>query len=246
MDGMPCIAVVGAHTSLDVTTVGELRATLDRLVANGCRRMYISLAGVQVIDSAGLGLILSQLRRMKALGGQLSLTDVEPEVYRSLVRLRMVDFLPVMQAGDFCEITELDPTIQPMWKTTFRASAQALCDARHRVNHLLERVPLSHERAFDLGLAVGEALGNAVDHTHEGGVLITATAYGDRVVVEVTDCGCGFLPATVPEHIDPASERGRGLRLMRLLADSVSISHKRAGAGMVVRLVKLYDCADGA
>ena len=36
-----------------------------------------------------------------------------------------------------------------------------------------------------------------------------------------------------------AVERGRGIKLMRLLADSVSIHLKRSGQGTVVRLVKL-------
>ena len=90
-------------------------------------------------------------------------------------------------------------------------------------------------------LACGEALGNAVDHTCEGGVLVTVAAYPDRACVEVSDCGRGFQ---IPDDEEPPetgafAERGRGIRLMRLLADSVSISLKQGGGGTVVRLVKL-------
>ena len=65
--------------------------------------------------------------------------------------------------------------------------------------------------------------------------------YPDRVVVEVSDCGCGFEVADDEElsETGPFAERGRGIRLMRLLADAVSISYKSAGEGTVVRLVKL-------
>ena len=87
-------------------------------------------------------------------------------------------------------------------------------------------------------LAVGEALGNAVDHTCEGGVLATVSAYPDRAIVEVTDCGQGFIPEDDEPDVPLCAERGRGIKLMRLLADSLVISQKPTG-GTVVRLVKL-------
>ena len=62
----------------------------------------------------------------------------------------------------------------------------------------------------------------------------------------MTDCGCGFELAgdEEPPETGPCAERGRGIRLMRLLADSVSIAHKSSGEGTVVRLVKLFGTAD--
>ena len=68
--------------------------------------------------------------------------------------------------------------------------------------------------------------------------------YPDRVVVEVTDCGEGFEPAgegCAGEVGDAGAtlERGRGIKLMRMLADSVEIGPKTSGEGTVVRLVKL-------
>ena len=72
-------------------------------------------------------------------------------------------------------------------------------------------------------------------------MLVTVAAYPDRVVIEVSDCGCGFEVADDEELPETGAfaERGRGIRLMRLLVDSVSISLKRTGEGTVVRLVKL-------
>ena len=61
--------------------------------------------------------------------------------------------------------------------------------------------------------------------------------------MEVSGCGCGFELADgdEPPEAAPEDERGRGIRLMRMLADSVSITRKRTGEGTVVRLVKLLD-----
>jgi anti-sigma regulatory factor (Ser/Thr protein kinase) len=102
-------------------------------------------------------------------------------------------------------------------------------------------MPFSEDEIFDMTLACGEALGNAVDHTCATGVLATVTAYDDRIEVDVADCGEGFeLGANEePPETGPGAERGRGIRLMRLLTDAVSITRKPSGKGTVARLVKL-------
>ena len=69
-------------------------------------------------------------------------------------------------------------------------------------------------------------------------MLASVAAYVDRVVVEVSDCGEGFSPKDV-RPADSFAERGRGIALMRLLADAVSIAPKPSGTGTVVRIVKL-------
>ena len=110
---------------------------------------------------------------------------------------------------------------------------------------LLSSLPFSPDGVFDMTLASGEALGNAVDHTCGGGVLVTVAAYPDRAIVDVADCGAGFSLGADEEAPEVAAdaERGRGIRLMRLLADSVSIEQKSTGEGTVVRLVKLFDAS---
>lgn len=235
------IALVPVEGDLDVTTVPAVRRRIERLVTAGCRRVFVNMADVGYVDSAGLGLILTELRRMRSLGGLLSLINVSDQVYLALRRMRMLDYMPVRRAHANSRVTSLDPSVLPLWRMTFRADEGGLSEARERVGELLESMPFSADEVFDMKLACGEALGNAIDHTCEGGVLVTVAAYPDRALVEVSDCGCGFevgdgedLPET-----GPFAERGRGIRLMRLLADSVSISLKRTGEGTVVRLVKL-------
>ena len=67
---------------------------------------------------------------------------------------------------------------------------------------------------------------------------MTIAAYADRVVVDVRDCGCGFEIA--PNEEPPKSrERGRGIRLMRMLVDSVEVRRRTDAPGTRVRLIKL-------
>lgn len=236
------IAQVSIEGDLDVRAVPEVRRWVDGLIDSGCRRIVLNMANADYADSAGFGLILQEMRRMREVGGLLSLTNVSDRVYRALNLMRMVDLVPISRLGSSKEVPELPAAALPEWRTTFRVDSAKLETARRRLEGLLDGLPLSDNDVFDLNLASGEAVGNAVDHTDEDGVLVTVAAYADRVVVDVADRGEGFTAPQGSEEApgDPCAERGRGIKLMRLLADSVTISPKSTGEGTVVRLVKMF------
>ena len=234
------IVLVPIWGDLCVRTAPALRATLNRLVQQGSRRIIINMAGVPYVDSAGMAVLFSTIRKMRESGGLLSLINVSPNVMRSLKIARLVDLVPVSALGARREVYELDPSVQPLWRTSLPVDADDLHAARARIEQLADRLPFSHDAVFDITLAVGEALGNAADHTCGEGILATVSAYPDRMVVEVTDCGDGFSVSDANELPKSADEeRGRGIKLMQLLVDSVSIQNRSSGTGTVVRLVKL-------
>lgn len=243
------ILVIPVEGDLDVSCVARLRPYIDERIAGGCRRVILNMAQASYVDSLGMSLIFSEARRLRELGGLLSLVNVSAPVYRSLVICRLVDFVPVTGAGPKPPIPALDPTVRPLWHGTMRVDPSRLSMARGRVEQLLTQTGLTPDEVFDMTLAGGEALGNAIDHTSAEGVLLTVSVYADRVVVEVADCGDGFDPTRSGDGAEDAAdlsdetsgdlERGRGIKLMRMLADSVEIGRKANGAGTVVRLVKL-------
>ncbi len=236
------ISLVPVSGDISVRTVPALRNVIERLIASGSRRIVLNMAAVPYVDSSGMAFIFGAVRRMRENGGLLSLVDVTPDVLRSLRIARLVDLIPVSSIGEHDDVPELDPSVLPLWRTTLPVSGDDLQAARTRVAELAHKLPFSNDEVFDITLAVGEALGNAADHTCGDGILATVSAYPDRMVVEVTDCGDGFEKS--PEQMiesqsmrDP--ERGRGILLMRLLVDSVRIEPRPGGSGTLVRLVKL-------
>lgn len=239
MDQRPDIALVPVEHDLDVTTVPALRAAVDRLIDNGCRRVILNMTGATYVDSAGMALLLVEIRRMRKLGGLLSLVNVSDEVLRILRRARLVDFAPVSGRRKRESVTPLAADALPLWRTAVPIDAHDLAATRAQVSRLLSHSPLSPDEVFDTTLAVGEAMGNAVDHTSGAEALVSVSGYEDRVVVDVCDNGPGFDPRKVSEPCDRYAERGRGIALMRLLADSVSITPRASGEGMLVRIVKI-------
>lgn len=234
------IALVPVDGDLDVTTVASVRRTLDTLIAAGCRRIVLNLASTDYVDSAGMGLIVGSARKMRQKGGLLSLENASQRVLRMLSIARIVDFVPVSERGRRAQVPSLDPGTLPLWRTTLRVDPNNLAATRRHVGALIDRMPFSPDEAFDLALAVGEAMGNAVDHAG-GFSLVDVACYRDRAVVEVSDCGSGFDCAQAGKPASEGAERGRGIALMRLLADSVTIAPKASGVGTCVRIVKLID-----
>ena len=159
MDQPTDIALVPVQEDLDVTTVDGLRTTLDALIRRGCRRVILNMAGVTYIDSAGMALVLAEIRRMREAGGLLSLTNVSDTVLAILKRARVVDFVPVSAARSTqAQIADVDPTAQPIWRGVVPIDGKSLAQTRAMVSQLLERAPLSPDERFDASLAAGEAV----------------------------------------------------------------------------------------
>ncbi|MGI5245177.1 ATP-binding protein [Dactylosporangium sp. CA-139066] len=90
----------------------------------------------------------------------------------------------------------------------------------------------------DIGLAVGEACANAVQHADSGADYeVTVTIHEDRCVIDVVDDGTGMESADLPDA-PPDAETGRGLKIIHALADMVEL-RRRQPRGMVLRIVKL-------
>ncbi|MGL5825747.1 MAG: STAS domain-containing protein [Nocardioides sp.] len=65
--------VVEVSGEIDVYTAPKLRDKLAELVANGNYHLVIDLAGVEFLDSTGLGVLVGGLKKVRAQDGSLSL-----------------------------------------------------------------------------------------------------------------------------------------------------------------------------
>lgn len=234
------IAVIAPTHDIDLATVPALRTQVDALIDQGARRVVINCQNVTFIDSTGLAFLLTRARALLARDGMLSLVGASAQVMRFLQIARLVDVLRVAPL-DRPPIPVLAPDASPIWSKSIsvRPGVEHLGYYRHRVSELLDGVLLGRDERFDTALAVGEALSNAYDHACDArGCTMTVAAYHDRVVIEVNDCGCGY-EISDGEEPPESRERGRGIRLMRMLVDSVDVRRRPDARGTQVRLIKL-------
>ena len=80
------VRVVVLTGALDALAAGEVRSELGGLVKQGVTRLAIDLAGVNRIDSTGLGALVTTLKAARDRGGELVLAGLTPPV-RAVVEL---------------------------------------------------------------------------------------------------------------------------------------------------------------
>jgi anti-sigma regulatory factor (Ser/Thr protein kinase) len=118
------------------------------------------------------------------------------------------------------------------------ACAPSLTRGRDAVRGALRADGWCGEPAERIVLALSEALANAIEHGSPAGaaVEVQVSASAHRVLVSVTDAGRSDSATPVgPRPIaPPSSPHGRGLAIMRALADAMEV--RPLGAGTRVRL----------
>jgi anti-sigma B factor antagonist len=78
--------------SLDAVSTPELRPTIDALVAEKRTRVTVNLAALRLIDSSGVGAIVSLYKRLRAQGGDVTVVGLkdQPLAIFRLLRLDRV------------------------------------------------------------------------------------------------------------------------------------------------------------
>lgn len=124
------------------------------------------------------------------------------------------------------------PTDPPALRLQVGAASD-LADARRQVTRWAQDIGLGSDATIDLTIAAHEAMENALQHAYPrtgGPVTLTAQRADEEVVVvEVSDEGV-WRPAPA----DPGW-RGRGLMVMRQLADQIQLSRRRRGTTVRLR-----------
>jgi anti-anti-sigma factor len=97
----------GCHVALrgrlDVRTVGDLRMTLHRLIANGSTPVLLDLGEAHVGDATGFGLIVECQRRARRAGRPMRIVAADDRTRRLLRRAKLHSLLstvPVAAADE--------------------------------------------------------------------------------------------------------------------------------------------------
>jgi anti-anti-sigma factor len=243
----PRACVVRLSGDIDMSMVPELRTSLDEALSGGCNNVVLDLTEVVYADSSALGLLVWLDHKLRPIGGRLVLAGASSDVARILELSGLVTVAAsiamsddVGTALDGLELPEV-PT-ETLWtqRVNLIADVDKLASVREQVCEILAPLEFADSALFDIKVALGEALANAVRHgspTGEGNqVVVDITAYDDRVVLEIMDSGAGF-DGTHAGSDDLYAPSGRGIMFMRALMDRVEFERAEIG-GTLVRLIK--------
>ncbi len=88
-DGTVTLSISG---SLDAITAPEVRMVVDELVNEKKRTIVVDLAGLDLIDSSGVAVLVALYKRMRANGGTVTITNAcdQPLAIFRLLRMDRV------------------------------------------------------------------------------------------------------------------------------------------------------------
>lgn len=75
--------------AVDALTAPEIRPIFDKVVADGRPRVVVDLAQVTMIDSSGVGAVVSLFKRVKAQGGQMQVVGAKDQPLSVLKLLKL-------------------------------------------------------------------------------------------------------------------------------------------------------------
>jgi anti-anti-sigma factor len=230
-----------------MAVVPELRHDLDVAIEGGCAHLVLDFAEVLYADSSALGLLVWLDHRLRPGGGRMILAGANDDITRILELSGLVTVASslAMSPDVSTALNGLNLSDEPsaeQWREELimRAAVEELGSMREKVCELIRPLGFSESAVFDIRVALGEALANAVRHgSPDGGeaeVVVKVIAYSDRVVMEIIDFGSGF-DGTPHKSRDVYAPGGRGVTFMRALTDRVEFEKPESG-GTLVRLVK--------
>jgi anti-sigma B factor antagonist len=82
--------VVLFEGTLDAVTAPEFRTLVDELVAENRQNITLELSSLRLIDSSGVGVIVSLFKRVRANGGQVRIVGLRDQP-RAIFRLLRLD-----------------------------------------------------------------------------------------------------------------------------------------------------------
>ncbi len=105
VDGIVVSVMTGTNTGgvsilkvsgyLDTTTAGELETALYGLLDRGIYKIVVDLAGVNYISSAGWGIFIGEIKRIRNHSGDLKLSGMVGDVHEVF---QLLEFHSILEA----------------------------------------------------------------------------------------------------------------------------------------------------
>ena len=79
----PEVTVLEAAGSLDLNTVDEFEMALNGFLRKGQNRIILDLSKLDYISSAGIGVLVGNIKDIRKNRGDIKFSNVNPNVYRT-------------------------------------------------------------------------------------------------------------------------------------------------------------------
>jgi anti-sigma regulatory factor (Ser/Thr protein kinase) len=221
------VCVVRCATSGVGDLAKSLDAELKRCRAAGVRDVVVDLEPSLRLGDDTLAVLREASHAFHAEGGEFVVACEDLAMREALAGAGFAAAAAEGPAGPALEgVEHVSLPDRPRWEHQFSFPAvdHELPNARRRIVAFAEICGMSGVEVFELQVAAGEALANALLHGSPRGadddITVRFFCYPDEVAVEIGDHGEGMdaAPICAPGPTQPA---GRGIHFMRTLTDDM-------------------------
>ena len=82
-------AVLQPSGDIVAAAVPELRSTMRGIVEEGIRDLVVDVAGVRMVDSSGIGLLIAAYNSLRKVGGRMTVIHASAEILELFQSMRM-------------------------------------------------------------------------------------------------------------------------------------------------------------
>jgi anti-sigma B factor antagonist len=93
------VTVLRLKGSLNALTAPEIKTEIDAYVAEKRLKVIVDLEGLDLVDSSGVGAIVSLFKRLRMIGGDVKIAGIRgqpKEIFRILRLEKAFDILPTL------------------------------------------------------------------------------------------------------------------------------------------------------
>jgi anti-sigma B factor antagonist len=94
------IVIISLKGSVETTNASTLEEAIERIINNRCYHILVDLSGVTYISSAGWGIFISEIKRIRKNGGDIKLATMAPGVREVFELLEFHNILKPFQTRD--------------------------------------------------------------------------------------------------------------------------------------------------
>lgn len=91
-------AILKAGQDIVESSVSDLKQRLRDIVSAGVTELVIDLTGVEIVDSTGVGLLLSTHNSLSKAGGKLLIVNVSKDIFDLFKNMRLDQHFSVVSA----------------------------------------------------------------------------------------------------------------------------------------------------
>ncbi|MDG5815236.1 ATP-binding protein [Chitinispirillales bacterium ANBcel5] len=250
----PQVMIIRFCGELDSSCIGELSKCIEEAMQGEKRNFIIAdMTGVTVLCSAALGEFMGNRKRLAENGGDLVFAGINRDLKQKLTLMganKIFSFFSDIRSAASAYKWHFQKKAETV-TLTFPSSLQMVPPVRQMASRLARKKGYGTRDAFRIETIVDEVCNNAVEHGKEGSdneIKIILTMDKEKFDINVINISDPEKIASLKSFLDQAEskkhtgadqKRGRGLALIRMLSNKMSVECSEDGTN--VRVTKIRE-----